>query len=145
MKNAKNNNFINKLINKKILWISVSFLLFIAITWVVFNSLRTYPLGDRLVYKEKKEYGCSVMFIICDAEQHTDYIYATSMKPDEIASYFKKATVLKKQISGSNSLYILHTQDGKDVSLDIKKSDSFNSEYIVTIYDYSYRSLKLSI
>lgn len=46
------------------------------------------PLGDRLEYIGKRDYGCNWL---CDSRPGTTYLYATDLTPPELVDYFGKA------------------------------------------------------
>ena len=70
--------------------LSIAIVLFVIIGgWLFFASQKTYPLGDKLEYIGKDDYGCVLM---CDSDPASTYYYATDMSVDDIAHAFKNAT-----------------------------------------------------
>lgn len=59
-------------------------------SWFYIQPRIPHPLGDKLQYIGKWDYGCSG-FWLCDSRPGTTYIYATDLTPPELVDYFKRA------------------------------------------------------
>jgi hypothetical protein len=66
------------------------------------------PLGDRLEYVGKFDYGC----IGCDAAPGAAYYYATDMKLEEVVGYFRGAKLIKLQVESKSTFVQL--ENGKE-------------------------------
>jgi len=56
--------------------------------WWGYVNLMPHPLGDKLEYIGKSDYGC---LLICDADPGSTYYYGTGMSPEEVVGYFRGA------------------------------------------------------
>lgn len=86
------------------------------IPWVQLDNTPK-PLGDRLEYIGKQNYGCTIGF--CDAKAGTSYFYATDMSIDEVGKYFKKARLKEPPTSESDftSIWLYNDEIDKDFFL----------------------------
>ena len=66
----------------------ISAIIVLAIGWFYFQSRISYPLGDKLEYVGKQDYGCTWL---CDSRPSTSYFYATDLTPPELAIYLQNA------------------------------------------------------
>jgi hypothetical protein len=137
----------------------------LAIGFFIINATapKTYPLGDpgKLEYIGKTSYGC---WVVCDANPTEVYYYATDMKPEEVAGYFKKAHIyegdrLQAPAAEDPSIpitfslknpqgklfYIRYYRNGKTALTQPSIKSKSNNRYIISIlgeqYDYAARSL----
>jgi hypothetical protein len=65
--------------------------IFLIASWWLYSATRVYPLGDKLEYIGKSDYGCP---LICDANPGSTYYYGTDMSAEEVVRYFKGAVIL---------------------------------------------------
>jgi hypothetical protein len=83
--------------------------------WKVYDSSVPRPLGDRLEYTEKRDYGCAV---ICDSQPRSTYSYATDMSIEEVIQYFKDASLTRSvEKSSVFSVIPLRDKQGDEFSL----------------------------
>ena len=95
----------------------------VLISWWAWGNFGPNPLGDKLEYLGKKDYGC---VWICDSQPGTMYYYETGMTPKEVTDYFKKASPqdtkeLARWIEGGNysiSLSLASLKDQKSFQID---------------------------
>src|SRR5919202_225124 len=59
------------------------------------------PLGDRLEYIGKFDYGCGGFIGMCDSAPGAAYFYATDMKLEEVVGYFRGAEAKEPKIEFS--------------------------------------------
>jgi len=79
-------------LRKKKIWLGIiAGLAVILIGWWAWGQFAPRPLGDRLEYLGKRDYGCAWF---CDSPPSTTYSYATDMTPPELLEYFPKAQML---------------------------------------------------
>jgi hypothetical protein len=117
--------------------------------WSYVDSQKTYPLGDKLEYVGKSDYGC---FYICSAWPGTTYYYATDMTAEEIVGYFKGAKLEKAPYEMSEAYFIVMSNNDKRIYLDLYKHRSHTSkEYtngsagVLSIDKTNYNLLKDSL
>jgi hypothetical protein len=86
-----NNSVKRKTLSKKVIVIisTIVLIILIPILWFAYTTFSPKPLGDKLEYIGKRDYGC---IIFCDSKPGSVYYYATDMNPDEMTKYFSKAT-----------------------------------------------------
>jgi hypothetical protein len=74
---------------KKKIWLAVvAGLVVVGFSWWAWDQFVPRPLGDRLEYLGKRDYGNIFGF---DSRPSSIYYYGTDMSPEELASYFDKA------------------------------------------------------
>lgn len=93
-------------------------------SWVI--GMMPKPLGDKLEYIGKSDYGC--WYPLCDSRPASTYYYATEMKLDDVThSLFTRAKLLEKPHEsgittggGYAESYWLEfeTRDGKEFTID---------------------------
>lgn len=80
--------------------------------WWAYDNFSSRPLGKKLEYVGKTNYGC---YVFCDSKPGSTYYYATDMTLEEIGSHFSKASLKQKNDSDSFHAYTslwLVTPDG---------------------------------
>jgi len=70
------------------------------IAFSAWQSNQPHPLGDRLEYVGKQDYG----YGLSDGPPSTEYYYATDMTVDEVASYFNKTELYKGSPTSINKM-----------------------------------------
>lgn len=108
MKNNENQKKLNlwKLIFLPVVGLiilSIAFITFHPNTWVWYDK-SPKPLGSKLEYIGKDDYGCRFGF--CDSKPGSNYYYATDLNIDQIAPYFKHATLQEEPTAQSDSTTI---------------------------------------
>ena len=120
----------------------------ILIGWWAWEQFSPKPLGDRLEYVGREDYGC---WIICDSAPASVYYYATDMTPEEVVAYFKGANMeLPLESEGDNvRIWLKKNNDSFLVRYynndkKIKKYASENKKVIsLRSQDYSFASKSL--
>jgi hypothetical protein len=56
--------------------------------WWAYVNFAPHPLGDKLEYLGKRNYGC---IIFCDVGPGSTYYYSTNMSIEEVVRYFRQA------------------------------------------------------
>jgi hypothetical protein len=96
--------------NKKVKWINPTQIGVIAVGLIILGIVAWLtpwvhldntpkPLGDKLEYVGKFDYGC----IGCDAAPGAAYFYATDMSLEEVVEYFRGAGLVEEAIKESYS------------------------------------------
>lgn len=147
----KRKNF--KLLAPSILLVGI---LLSIISIATFNSLRAYPLGEKLEYIGKESSGG--WFPMSSAAPSDLYYYATDMDAKEVVAYFPKAKLSGPlQNSSEYVSFDLVTSSEKKISVTLYLDkntqvknipDPFKStskRHLFTVADYNYESLKQSL
>lgn len=136
---------------KKVILVTAGLIFLSFISWMVYNSTRSYPLGEKLEYIGKMSGGS--YYPLSASKPYTDYYYATDASPEEITkSYFKDARLTESLHNGQDGWYEIKTDKGV-VTITIKKRIDVNlaivqpisKKYILTISDYEYDALRSSL
>jgi hypothetical protein len=69
--------------------VAIAVIIIAVIGWLFFTSQKTYPLGDKLEYVGKQDYGC---WLVCDSNPASTYYYATDMTIEDMTQVFKNAS-----------------------------------------------------
>jgi hypothetical protein len=112
------------------------------------------PLGDKLEYIGKEDYGCTGG--LCDSGPSSTYYYATDMSIEEIESYFKKAATEHPSDRESSSTRIwLKTSSGKsfivryydDKNTIVEKYNLTASQrkYVISLESTNYETARASL
>lgn len=78
------------------------------------NFIFSKPLGDKLEYVGKTDYGC---WVVCDANPGSIYYYATDMSVEEVTNYFKATTPSPLRTFDDMTDFVLKTKDGHSISI----------------------------
>jgi hypothetical protein len=121
--------------------------------WWAYNAFGPKPLGDKLEYIGKIDYGC---IIFCDVGPGSVYYYATDMSVGEVEKYFKRANIespamqrleyiditLQNQRT-AKPIYLSYYESREGVhASDLKKS---NKKHILEINSENYSLAKDSL
>lgn len=142
---------------------TVSIFTLLALGFFIFyvypNFIFSKPLGDKLEYIGKTDYGC---WLACDANPGSTYYYATDMSVEKVAdSLFTKATLKEKpqlgstpmgnkeiqdfwiQLQGSHgqNLYITYYQDASELRHFLHLKDT-SKPHVISIGSESYAIAK---
>lgn len=125
---TRSSTFIDFIKKHKILTIISAILLVVIATWNI-DNLTPHPLGDRMEYLGKEDYGC---IWICDAEPSSIYYYGTDMDTKEIIQYFKFAKIdFVNQESDATTLSL--TKDNKKIYISLYEDKTniqgFNTQH----------------
>ena len=126
---------------KKKIWLGViAGFLVVALGWWVWAEFTPRPLGDKLEYLGKENYGNIFGF---DYFPSSVYYYGTDMASEELANYFPKA-MYESQSSRDFAQFM--TSDGPFIFL-YKKDSSFTTDkkYIISLSDSQYQHAKNSL
>lgn len=97
---------------------TVSIFTLLALGFFIFyvypNFIFSKPLGDKLEYIGKTDYGC---WLVCDANPGSTYYYATDMSVEEITDYFKATTSSPLRAFDGMTDFVLKTKDGHSISI----------------------------
>lgn len=120
--------------------------------WVWYDNTAK-PLGDRLEYVGKHNYGCVVGF--CDSKPGATYYYATDMSVEDTIHYFQKAKLAKEPQQESKSTYVQMKRDNTNFTFDyydVKNKDQlgpfekkFSNKNVVDINANDYQAAKNSL
>jgi len=144
--------------NKKriaIILSTIGILLIGTLGWLIYSTyIATYPLGNKLEYIGKTNYGC---WWVCDADPASTYYYATDMDTNQIKSYFHAAkfdqeprtigtTTDFSLLSKNNKIISIHIyKDKQDENLTWRHLQNSNKKYIVSIPSFNYPAAKDSL
>lgn len=144
----------NSRLFRKVTPVVVIIIVFSALTWWMFFSVfRTHPLGDKLEYIAKEDYGC--YFPLCASKPGSTYYYATDMEVEDIVKYFKQLKLGSKirTIDDITDFHLKSRED--DVHIHLYKSDNqtlkqlipvkTEKTYIVSIPHFDYELAKSSL
>jgi hypothetical protein len=93
--------------------------------WVVYvNKVVSYPLGDRLEYVGKRDFGC---YGLCDSAPTSTYYYATDMTVEEVEGYFRGARLVQLYQPDKYQVYTTFYFDNDNYD--------FNIHYYPTLSD----------
>lgn len=127
---------------------------------MIYNSTKTYPLGDpsKLEYIGKADYGCWLP--ICDAAPNSVYYYQTNLSVYDVVKQFKKASLDNGDDLNSNNspdlpvtfsmkapdghiFYIDYYNNGKDYA----SRDHINTtrQRVITVSKDQYAAAKESL
>ena len=108
----------------------------ILVGWYMLTNPTAYPLGDKMVYLGKKDYGNILGF---DYYPYSVYYYGTDMDEEELAGYFKSSLEHPIEDKGAYTDVYL-TRDGVDFFLTYKTSSGFKTskKHTVSITDEQY-------
>ena len=115
---------------------------------------KSYPLGDKLEYIGKEDFGCTIGF--CDHEADSVYYYATNMSTQEVESYFRNATVefpIDREISNSRiwlktksgDSFIIRYYDDKNETIKKNGLSPKNANMVISLLQSEYDSAKKSL
>ncbi|HEU5122054.1 MAG TPA: hypothetical protein VFT59_04360 [Candidatus Saccharimonadales bacterium] len=116
--------------------------------WVWYDN-GPKPLGEKMEYVGKRDYGCWLGF--CDSKPGATYYYATDMNVEEVVRYFGKAKLLRTSPADSFHRYSTLEFNTQKADFEIKiytdKSDESKhiniqeptKKYMISIphFDYS--------
>lgn len=113
----------------------VGALVIIFLGWWAVISLAPHPLGDKLEYLGKKDYGCWIGF--CDSRPASTYYYGTDMSPEEMKNIFSARYSPLENVAFKNARFT--TADG-EFMLTYEPSGSFSTskKYVVSIVNSQY-------
>lgn len=146
-----NNTVKRKTLSKKVIAIICTIVLIILLptSWFAYTAFSPKPLGDKLEYIGKQDYGC---IVFCDSRPGSVYYYATDMNIEQIEAYFNNAVVkrpsedkmdyawiwLKNKVSSQTFLLNYYNQEDSQ-KLTHKREDkniiSITSEQYATALD----------
>lgn len=118
--------------------------------WIYFVKTTTYPLGDKLEYIGKKDYGC---WLFCDSNPASTYYYATDMTIEEVIKYFQKTSIEREPsaINGETyfalktpsgeTVYLYYYEDGGSLT-EQEKLSSTNKAHVLKLPSFKYQVLK---
>lgn len=128
-------------------------LIVIIISFFVFDSIRSRPLGEKVEYVGKQSFGS--IFPPSSSLPYDVYYYDTNMSPEEIIAYFKKAQLTSaikdggtvksftlKMANDETIDLIVHNKSSEDTEAILKNTDK---KYIFTVPSFKYDQLKASI
>lgn len=95
------------------------------------------PLGDRLEYIGKKDYGCGGFIGVCDAAPGATYYYGTDMSIEEVARYFKEAETTERPL-----LEWSFEEDGTQYRLSFANKKISGKGFSLNYYDDSGHRVK---
>jgi hypothetical protein len=128
---------------KKKVWLAVVAAVVVAgFGWWTWNEFVPRPLGDKLEYLGKEDYGNIFGF---DSFPSSTYYYGTDMTSEELASYFKKA-----EYAPLDNLAFTHarfmTSNGEFMFV-YERNSSFvtNKKYVLSLPKSQYKSAKDSL
>lgn len=146
---------INSLTRKTYITASIILLLICAIGGVVlYRHTLSYPLGSKLEYIGKVDYGC---WLVCDSNPASTYYYATDMSVNDVIAYFKRLH-LEGEVRTINEVadFSLTDSVNNDVSIyyynqkqaalhDNPSLRSSQKKYIISVPDFDYQLAKSSL
>lgn len=119
------------------------------------NFIFSKPLGDKLEYIGKTDYGC---WVVCDANPGSTYYYATDMSAEEITKYFKKSSMIEKPstIDGetyfgiktlsSETIYMYYYKDKHHKKVErVGNLRSSAKQHVLTLPSFKYDAAKNSL
>ncbi len=118
------------------------------IGWWAWGQFSPRPLGDRLEYVGREDYGC---WIICDSAPASVFYYATDMTPEEVVAYFEKAVVeLPSESEGVNLRIWLKKDDSSFLVRYYNDDDKISkftsrSRKIISVRSQDYETAKASL
>jgi len=144
-----------KLTRKKKIWLGIiAGLVVILLGWWAWGQFAPRPLGDKLEYLGKEDYGNIFGF---DSFPSSTYYYETDMNAEETANYFTKASIVEGP-SGTNKWqsFTLRASNGETIYFYIYPSETFLEEkphtsftieknYVLSIPDSKYSAAKDSL
>ena len=105
--------FIDFIKRHKVMTIITGILLVAVATWSISNVI-PHPLGDKMEYLGKEDYGCWVGF--CDSQPASIYYYGTDMDTRGVTEYFKKSTVIEEpRLSQGKNYFGIQTPSGETI------------------------------
>jgi hypothetical protein len=162
MNNSKINRF-HKLKTIHIIILTIGVLLLILAGYWAWNNFSPKPLGSKLEYIGKEDYGCIILF--CDSGPSSTYYYATDMSLEEVKKYFGKASASEPNMQGTNSrknnkgiilwsinfklnqsqsFLVDYYKDGKYVASD-RNLQTISKEHLISIDAKDYLTIKSSL
>ena len=96
--------------------------------WWAWGNFSPKPLGDRLEYLGKRDYGCW----FCDSKPYSRYYYGTDVDKEELKTFFHN-------VHFETSYNVLTTPEyrAEDMAFTIK-----NDDLIITFYDNKQATIK---
>lgn len=117
------------------------------------NSI-PHPLGNKLEYLGKKDFGGELLYH--DYDSYSIYYYATDMSVEEVISYFKKSSVIKQPDETKDESYFgIKTPSGETIYTSLYNKDAAwkdnpdlpktSKKYILEIPSFKYQAAKDSL
>jgi hypothetical protein len=147
-----------KISKKQKILMAIAGVVIILVGWWSYLNFMPHPLGDKLEYLGKKDFGGGLFFY--DHRPYTVYYYGTDMTADEVVAYFKGATLnnptdLKannafeltfslRSPDTDNPIYIEYYFDGKEYS-QTHNLKTAPKQHLITISEEDYDSARKSL
>lgn len=125
------------------------------IFYVYPNFIFSKPLGDKLEYIGKTDYGC---WLVCDANPGSTYYYATDMSVEEVTKYFKKSSMIEKpstidgetyfgiKTPSSETIYMYYYKDKHHKKVErVGNLRSSAKQHVLTLPSFKYDAAKNSL
>lgn len=109
--------------------------------WGITN-LTPHPLGTKMEYLGKEDYGC---WVFCDSQPASVYYYGTDMDPKSVIGYFKKSTEFEEpRLSQGKNYFGVQTPSGETIYIyhyPSAKQKLFKTDkpYVVEIPSFKYQ------
>jgi len=108
--------------------ISIVILLIVGIIgWFVYQQVQPHPLGNKLEYVGKQDYGC---LFFCDSNPTTNYYYETDMSLDDLEVYFENAQIVSKPVQTTTNF----KNDSTTLSLIQFSNVKSQKKFVLTYY-----------
>jgi hypothetical protein len=112
---------------KKKTWLTVIVgILVISLSWWAWNEFVPRPLGDKLEYLGKKDYGNLLGF---DSFPYSVYFYSTDMEASEAVEYFAKGHIIDEPSTQKETSFTLQTSNGETFRVSFYTKDAFEDKY----------------
>lgn len=112
---------------KKKIWLAVvAGLMVVVLGWWTWDQLAPRPLGDRLEYLGKEDYGNIIGF---DSRPYSVYFYETDMDANEAVEYFTNTSVVEKPGTSASTSFTLKAASGETFRVNFYTKDFFEEKY----------------
>ncbi len=143
-----------KITKKQTVMIAIAGVIVVLASWWAYVSFMPHPLGDKLEYLGKEDFGGGLFFQ--DYRPYSEYYYGTDMTPEEVISYFKKSSVVKAPSPAVGEAYFgIRAPTGETIYVTLYDKEivqtkypdlhKTNKKYILELPSSKYEAAKASL
>lgn len=130
--------FVGFVQRRKVISIVITIVIVLSSWWAI-TTFMPHPLGEKLEYLGKKDYGCWIGF--CDSKPASTYYYGTDLEPSEMQTVFSAQYSPLDNLAFKNARFT--SSDGEFIfTYETTRSFSTSKKYVISIVNSQYTIAK---